>query len=239
MVTPWIKAEDTAYPESPYAQTAVDYATFVLYKLTGEKYPGVSRATETYVSESRRAYFQDPTAAEALGASTRNAIGIPASIQYPQRLYLRGTPVHEVTSVQYGKRVLAPEEYTLFNRRFLKLSAGVAWNYSCDNIGVTVDYSYGMLPPKAGILAASTLANELLLLLGEGRTPGAECRIPERVRSISREGISFDMIDPQEFMDDGRTGIWEIDLFIRTANPSRAKKQPRLLSANDPRRYRS
>ena len=94
------------------------------------------------------------------------------------------------------------------------------------------------MPPKAGVLAATTLANELLILMGEGGNPN-QCRIPERVRSVSREGLSFDMIDPQDFMDDGRTGIWEIDLFIRTANPSRAKKQPRLLSASDPRRYRS
>ena len=41
MVAPWITAAETAFPESPYAQTAVEYATFVLYKLTAEKYPGV------------------------------------------------------------------------------------------------------------------------------------------------------------------------------------------------------
>lgn len=235
MVAPWIKSVDTAFPESPYAQTAVDYASFVLYKLTGEKYPGVATTTETYVSESRTATLADPVSTTAL--QNIPAIGIPDRVQYPQRLYLRGTPVHEVTSVKYGDKLLATEDYALYNRRFLKLRRGAQWDYFCDQKGITVTYSYGMMPPKAGVLAAQTLANELLILMGEGRS-GAECRIPERVRSVSREGISFDMIDPQEFMDDGRTGIWEIDLFIRTANPSRAKKPPRILSANDPRRYR-
>lgn len=236
MVTPWITAAETAFPESPYAQTAVEYATFVLYKLTAEKYPGISRTTESYVAESRGSSHADPVSTGALHNIQR--IGVPTSIQYPQRLYLRGTPAHEVFSVHYGETLLDDSEYILFNKRFLKLSNGAIWNYACDQRGITVDYSYGMLPPQAGILAATTLANELLILMGEGSDMN-QCRIPERVRSVSREGISFDMIDPQEFMDDGRTGIWEIDLFIRTANPSRAKKQPRLLSASDPRRYRS
>lgn len=235
MVTPWITAAETAFPESPYAQTAVEYATFVLYKLTAEKYPGISRTTESYVAESRGSSHADPVSTEALQNIQR--IGVPTSIQYPKRLYLRGTPAHEVFSVHYGETLLDSSEYILFNKRFLKLSNGAIWNYACDQRGITVDYSYGMLPPQAGILAATTLANELLILMGEGSDMN-QCRIPERVRSVSREGISFDMVDPQEFMDDGRTGIWEIDLFIRTANPSRAKKQPRLLSASDPRRYR-
>lgn len=235
MVYPWIRAEDTAFPESQYAQMAVEYATYVLYRLTAEKFAGIATATETYVSDSRTATLADPVSTSAL--QNIPAIGIPDRIQYPQRLYLRGTPVHEVTSVKYGDKLLDDEDYALYNRRFLKLRNGVQWDYFCDQKGITVTYSYGMMPPKAGVLAAQTLANELLILMGEGRS-GAECRIPERVRSVSREGLSFDMVDPQEFMDDGRTGIWEIDLFIRTANPSRAKKPPRILSANDPRRYR-
>lgn len=235
MVTPWITAAETAFPESDYAQTAVEYATFVLYKLTAEKYPGISRTIESYVADPRGSSHADPVSTEALNNIQR--IGVPTSLQYPQRLYLRGAPVHEVFSVHYGETELNPSEYILFNKRFLKLSNGAVWNYGCEPRGITVDYSYGMMPPMAGVLAATTLANELLILMGEG-SDMSQCRVPERVRSVSREGISFDMIDPQEFMDDGRTGIWEIDLFIRTANPSRAKKQPRLLSASDPRRYR-
>lgn len=235
MVSPWITEDDLATPDSLYAQEVIDYATFVLFKLSGEKYSGVSTATETYVSESRTATLADPVSTAAL--QNIPAIGIPDRVQYPQRLYLRGTPVHEVTSVKYGDKLLATEDYALYNRRFLKLRHGAQWDYFCDQKGITVTYSYGMMPPSAGRLAASTLANELLILLGEN-TDAGQCRIPERVTSVSREGVSFDMVNPMEFMDDGKTGIWEIDLFIRTANPSRAKKPPRILSANDPRRYR-
>lgn len=235
MVTPWITVDELAVPGSPYAQEAIEYATFVLYKLSGERYPGISRTTETYVAEARAATHADPVSTESLRNIQR--IGVPTSIQYPQRLYLRGTPAHEVFSVHYGETLLDPSEYILFNKRFLKLSNGAIWNYACDQRGITVDYSYGMMPPSAGKLAASTLANELLILLGENSN-ASHCRIPERVTSVTREGLSIDMVNPMEFMDEGKTGIWEIDLFIRTANPSRAKKQPRLLSASDPRRYR-
>lgn len=235
MVAPWITVEQTAFPNSDYAQTAVDYATFILYKLTGEKYPGAIKTIESYVRETNR-----PSRDALIGGrevSIDNAVSVPSRVSYPQRLYLRGAPVVEVHSVLQGGVELDPQEYTLYNRKFLKLNSRSNWDYACGMGGITVEYTYGMLPPNAGVLAATTLANELLILMGEGSS-GNECRIPERVRSISREGISFDMIDPQEFMDDGRTGIWEIDLFIRTANPARSKKQPRIISPHDARRYR-
>lgn len=229
MVAPWISVNDLAVPDSPFAQASVDYATYVLYRLTGEKYPGLMETTETYVAERM--------AREVPLELSSQAIAVPSRIQYPQRLYLRGTPVHEIHSVSYGGEVLSPDEYALYNKRFLKLRNGASWNYACNPQGITVEYCYGMMPPSAGKLAAATLANEFLILYGENPNT-TECRIPERVKSISREGISFDMIDPMEFMDDGKTGIWEIDLFIRTSNPARAKKQPKLFSASDPRRYR-
>lgn len=231
MVSPWITADMLAYPESPYADLAIDYASYILYRLTGEKYPGVMSTVEGYVYET------NPGTTETTALQNRDrVIGVPASINHPQRLYLRGTPVHQINDVWVDGELIDPSEYALFNKRFLKMRSGMPWGYGCKNGGVTVDYTYGMLPPKAGILACITLANEVLILLGEGSD--GVCRIPERVRSVSREGISFDMIDPQEFLDDGRTGIWEIDMFIRTANPARAKKQPRIVSPNDARRYR-
>lgn len=218
-------------PGSPSAEMAVDYATYVLYRLTGEKYPGVSRTIESYIHNVDGLYT------EMLNRPTPGRyVQVPTTISQPRRLYLRGTPVHEVLNVYSGNEILPETSYALVNKRFLLLHGGSYWNYGCNDGGVTVEYTYGMMPPKAGIMACTTLANELMLLL-DGVGPD-KCRIPERVRSVSREGISFDMIDPQEFLDDGRTGIWEVDLFIRTANPARAKKQPRIVSPSDTRRYR-
>ena len=235
MVAPWITKEDVAFPESLYADTAIEYASYVLYRLTGEKYPGITRTKETYVHERNGAQASDPATRQALVGL--NIISLPYTLRNPDRLYLRGNPVTQVHSVVQNGEVLDPSTYTLYNHRFIKMDYPADWRSLCScQDGVDVDYSFGANPPAAGRLAASTLANELLILLGEGQSMA--CRIPERVRSVSREGISFDMIDPQEFMDDGRTGIWEVDLFIRTANPARAKKQPRLLSPNDAQRYR-
>lgn len=232
MVAPWITRDLLAYPDSPFADTAIEYASYVLYRLTGEKYPGVSSTIETYVYESFGEHGR--TIKEFAEAQI---VGIPNAVTYPQRLYLRGAPVHAVNDVYVDGEPLDPSRYSLYNKRFLKLNEGINWSSICNVSGVTVDYTYGMSPPKAGILACTTLANELLILLGEGSSD-VGCRIPERVKSVTREGISFDLIDPQEFLDDGRTGIWEVDLFIRTANPARSKKPPRLLSPSDARRYR-
>ena len=74
--------------------------------------------------------------------------------------------------------------------------------------------------------AVDVLANELLL--ADSNSP--DCRIPERVQSVSRQGVSWTMIDPQDFLDKGRTGIYEVDMLIRAVNPSGAKRRVRVFS---------
>lgn len=43
------------------------------------------------------------------------------------------------------------------------------------------------------------------------------------------------VLDGQEFLDHGRTGIYEVDLFLKAANPSGALNKTRVLSPDLPR----
>jgi hypothetical protein len=45
MATLWISAADTIDPTGPYTESAVQFASFVLYKLSGENYTGIQTVT--------------------------------------------------------------------------------------------------------------------------------------------------------------------------------------------------
>jgi len=48
---------------------------------------------------------------------------------------------------------------------------------------------------------------------------GANCQLPRRMASLTRQGVTVTMLDPQTFFADGRTGLYLMDLAIRSLNP--------------------
>ena len=77
---------------------------------------------------------------------------------------------------------------------------------------------------------------------GAGRPvrPGADrratsARCPQRVTQVSRQGMSWTLLDPQDFLDKGRTGIYQVDLFLSTVNPRRRRLRSRVFSPDVPR----
>jgi hypothetical protein len=45
---------------------------------------------------------------------------------------------------------------------------------------------------------------------------GQNCSLPERVTSVTRQGASWTILDPQDFLQDGITGIGPIDQWLAT-----------------------
>jgi hypothetical protein len=91
------------------------------------------------------------------------------------------------------------------------------WNMSwyqtrqpSDGRDITVDYIYGSPPPIDVQRAINQLAQQFAF--AEACSP--ECKLPERVMTVSREGVSWTMIDPQDFLDRGRTGLYFVDLVL-------------------------
>ena len=99
---------------------------------------------------------------------------------------------------------------------------------------VEVTYTYGTPPPTAGRAAARVLATELVKLYEDDDT----CALPQRVTSISRQGVSYTLLDNQDFIDELKTGIYAIDLFLKTANPDKARARARVFSPDQPRARR-
>jgi hypothetical protein len=78
------------------------------------------------------------------------------------------------------------------------------------------------------------LATELVKLYEGDDT----CALPQRVTSVNRQGVSYTVLDNQDFIDELKTGLYAVDLFLKTANPDKARARSRVFSPDTPRARR-
>ena len=79
----------------------------------------------------------------------------------------------------------------------------------------SIALTYGWPVPASLTRAAAILAMEFVKACNGDGT----CRLPLGTQSVVKQGISIELSDPQIFLEDGRTGIYEVDLAIRVVNP--------------------
>lgn len=226
MIQPWITTDDIMEADDPSAEWAVDAAIWILYKLTGEKYAGEQTITEVYSTRSNELQYMSKSV-QVVGGNIVHVS--PNGQSVSKRLQLKHTPVRSIDEVRIGGKLLPSSSYQLRGNKYL-VSTGSFWPIHKE---IEITYTHGTNPPRLGIAAAIRLANELVW----NDRGDEQCTLPERISSsVTRQGVSYTILDPQDFLDKGRTGITIVDLFINTANPSRAKKRPRVFS---PTSYRS
>lgn len=111
-----------------------------------------------------------------------------------------------------GFRLRLPElDYSNYGYRFnypTYDSQGGYYRRGQYNHYVRVSYIYGCRPPLDVQKAIDQFANELDL------AGSASCQLPQRVQSLSREGISWTILDPQQFLEGGKLGLYYPDLII-------------------------
>lgn len=138
-------------------------------------------------------------------------------------------PVESITEVLIGGIVVDPGAYRVDDNHWLVRTDGECWPTCADldsDVGdnvFEVTYTRGTAVPPALLRAASTLACEW----GKACT-GADCRLSNRVTSLARNGVTVEMASPEEFLEDGLTGLWEVDSIIRALNPYRRKQRGRI-----------
>lgn len=110
---------------------------------------------------------------------------------------------------------------------WLERTDGRPWQ-TCDDSTV-IDYTYGEPPPIGGVRAALALAAELI----QADQPG--CRLPARVTSVSRQGLSYEVFNTGDLFPDGRTGLPEVDLWLASVNPQRRARRSTVWSPDLPR----
>lgn len=212
----WVTANDLDDATSPDAESVAAVASLVVYALSGRRWAGILERTEVYRCAN-------------VECSPR------LQSAQPDGLWLRRRPVRKIVQVQAGwgedSPIVSEDQYEVRDRSRLAPTYQSEWN-PCPATRVT--YLSGAEPPQAGRDAARVLANEML----KARGGFDECRLPERVTNVSRQGLSYTILDPQDFLDNGRTGLYEVDLFLKSVNPDRARSRPRVVVPDGPRPYR-
>jgi hypothetical protein len=126
--------------------------------------------------------------------------------------------------------IIDPSTYYLSDHSTIFGTPNAQW--SAANVEVT--YTYGSPPPMAGRAAARILATELVKLYENDDT----CALPQRVTTVARQGVTYTVLDNQSFVDELKTGIYAVDLFLKTANPDKARARSRVFSPDTPRARR-
>jgi len=231
----WIQTSELgAYADSDYAYDAAKSASNILWALSGRKYTGLTTVTERYICASRTYRYGAATTTYNAELISGKVYNIPsATFDYFEdmttdglspaaRLRLRGRPVHIVQEMRNRDgQIIDPSLYYLVDHSTIQSVRGAPWT-PCD---VEVTYSYGVEPPPMGKQAARILALEFIKLWS-----GEDCALPQRVTSVSRQGVSYTILDSQDFLDDMRTGIYSIDLFLKSVNPDKARSRARVFS---------
>lgn len=225
MPVAWITASDLSNPTHSDAADAAEAASWVLFRLSGQKYGGLRTAVEWYGYDHLGCWCGNNLADTSLRA--HNIMPVLRS-NPPVQIRLRHKPVQSIVRVTDGNGDLADTDYYLVNDAYLVRPNRGTWDFET---GVEVEYNYGVAPPAMGRQAAIALGNQMLLAyMGSD-----SCTLPDRVTSVSRQGVSLTILDPQDFLKEGRTGIYEVDLFLSVSNPTGARKRAKVFSPDKPR----
>jgi hypothetical protein len=239
--TPWVTAEDLAdcvgaTPNEALLDQALMGASNLLFKLSGRKYPGacsdILRPTARY--GSWRGVLVDTAPTDAIagkllysgrswdgfcGCNRTTRAGCHSIAEITLGVY----PLVDVTSVKIDGVVLDAADYRVDDYRWLVRIDGGGWpccqrmeRASSEEDTFEVTAIYGVEPPEDGRIAATKLACELY----KSVVDPAECKLPKRVTSITRQGVTMALLDPFTILDEGKTGLYEADLFIKTENPA-------------------
>lgn len=141
-----------------------------------------------------------------------------------------------VTSVIVDGTTVTPTAYRIDNGNLLVRTDGGSWPKCQDfdkNTGVantwTVTGVFGRAVPQEALDAASLLACELGKAIA-----GQPCRLPQRMQSLSRAGVSVQFPGVDTYLDRGLTGMNEVDQLIVQFNPHRLVQAPQVLSMDTP-----
>ena len=144
-------------------------------------------------------------------------------------------PVASIEEVTIDGVVLAPTAYRLDSWRGiprLVRTDGGAWptcqdmDADPDAVGsFTITFRPGRPLPLAGQIAAGDYACELAKAC-----MGQDCALPQQLASLTRNGIDLEVVDPTTAVEDGRTGIQSVDLWVRSVNPGMLSQRTRVHS---------
>jgi hypothetical protein len=150
------------------------------------------------------------------------------------QVYLPG-PVHSILNVvvDHTSMPASGGGYFVLDQQWLvRIDTTACWPLCGDQNAAPgsddafeVTYLRGREVPTALAAATSSLACEYAKAC-----LGLPCRLPSRISSLSRQGVSINMVDVNDLLTHGLTGLWELDQLIAAYNPYGLKGRTRFWS---------
>lgn len=129
--------------------------------------------------------------------------------------------VQSIDEVIVDGVTLTEDQYQLLNGVRLVRTDGEAWPRCQDFTAAEhepgswlVTYTPGLPIPAGAGVAAATLACEL----AKACTGADGCRLPKRIQTVTRQGVTVGFVDNFDQLSEGMTGIFEVDGWIATVN---------------------
>lgn len=220
--------------------TPVVAASQLLYVLGGRQHPGTC---ERLVRPCAKAYGCPPSPwdgySRGCGCSGLDRVPLAGRAQ-------------EILEVRIDGDVVDPDTYRLDESRWLTrvpapsdLTTRLYWP-SCQDMELdelqegtfSILYTYGVDPPVPAQLAAKELACALWETQCAGGATSEECRLPNGVTKVEREGITIELNAFRAWGRDenGRwnTGMPLVDAFLNAYNPEGLRRGMRVWSPDYP-----
>jgi hypothetical protein len=231
---------------APQQALALRLATFTLYSLTGRQFGTVTltlrpcnapmlpplyqvypvNLINPWGTDEGNSYYplyiQNGVWHNA-GCAGINCCGATCEIQLPRTV--------SITSVNVDGATVTPTAYRIDNGSLLVRTDGACWP-QCQNLDVntgtgvfTVTGVFGRAVPDEVMDGASLLACEIGKAIA-----GQPCRLPQRMQSLTRSGVSVQFPAVNTYLDRGLTGLNEVDQLVVQFNPNRLTQAPQVLS---------
>ena len=220
-------------------------ATETLYRMSGKQFAGecgpvTIRPLARPVNADRRALARRNWGGGGYGTSNAMFINLPSVVSqygpgYAPEIEMYDFPIREILLVKIDGVVIPPDEYELREfKRLIRLRVTAEstpterWGWPTSQIPdlpdtqvgtFSVTYTYGADPGIGGFEAALVLAQYLAL-----PQLGDSTRFPSRVTSITRQGVSAQVVSPIDMINKQMTGIPEVDLWLLAVNPTKARR---------------
>lgn len=158
----------------------------------------------------------------------------------PYCTHTSGTPairlpgnVHRVHQVTINGKVLPLGAYRLINHSVLQLTGRTSpagpdvplvfpavqdlSRPTTEEGTWEIRYAQGVPVPEGGQVAAGVLALEL----AKAACMDRDCALPARLQSVTRQGVTVQVQDDFDEMQEGRTGIWLVDSWVASIRKPR------------------
>ncbi len=243
-------------------ESAIAAASQILFLLSGRQWSGlqadVVRPTSRWVDNDKGrpssggygygwGYSASPIWQRSWGLCVCNRTYRSGCSSVPE-ITLGGTPIASIEQIREDGVILDPSTYRVDDDRWLVRlpnADGSARGWHCCQSMISspdepntfeVQYHYGRPPDEAGKRQAATLAYQLAL--GASPSTATKSRLPTRITSVTRQGMTMIVLDPMQFLREGHTGLYEVDLWLTAVNRVGLVRRSTISSPDLPERVR-